>query len=71
MLHEGLKVKALLQSNWSGSRIDSANGMRGDVDPDEVSAAELDDDEGIEQVETESWNNEQVHGGNVGGVVTQ
>src|ERR1700736_6270727 len=71
MLHEGLKVKALLQSNWSGSRIDSANGMRGDVDPDEVSAAEPDDDEGIEQVETESWNNEQVHGGNVGRVVTQ
>src|SRR5438132_758635 len=36
-----------------------------DVDPDEVSAAEPDDDEGIEQVETDSWNNEQVHGGNV------
>src|SRR3979490_58659 len=36
-----------------------------DVDPDEVSAAVSDDDEGIEQVETDSWNNEQVHGGNV------
>src|SRR3979490_890952 len=36
-----------------------------DVDPDEVSAVEPDDDEGIEQVETDSWNNEQVHGGNV------
>jgi hypothetical protein len=36
-----------------------------DVDPDEVSAVEPDDDEGIEQVETESWNNEQVRGGNV------
>src|SRR6266853_3955185 len=34
-----------------------------DVGPDEVSAAEPDDDEGIEQVETDSWNNEQVHGG--------
>src|SRR5229473_7808095 len=36
-----------------------------DVDPDEVSAAEPDDDEGIEQVEADSRNNEQVHGGNV------
>src|SRR6266436_6743287 len=42
-----------------------------DVDPDEVSAGEPDDDEGIEQVETDSWNNEQVHGGNVRRVVTQ
>jgi hypothetical protein len=31
----------------------------------EVSAVEPDDDEGIEQVGTDSWNNEQVHGGNV------
>src|SRR6202043_306502 len=42
-----------------------------DVDPDEVSAVEPDDDEGIEQVETDRWNNEQAHGGNVRGVVTQ
>src|ERR1700730_13524905 len=42
-----------------------------DVDPDEVSAAEPDDDEGIEQVETESWNNEQIYGGNVRRVVIQ
>src|SRR6202022_1980463 len=42
-----------------------------DVDPDEVSAVEPDNDEGIEQVETESWNNEQVHGGNVRRVVAQ
>src|ERR1700721_2170617 len=42
-----------------------------DVDPDEVSAVEPDDDEGIEQVETDSWNNEQVHGGDVRRVVTQ
>jgi hypothetical protein len=27
--------------------------------PDEVSAAEPDNDDGIEQVETDSWNNEQ------------
>src|ERR1700686_2606245 len=42
-----------------------------DVDPDQVSAVEPDDDEGIEQVETDSWNNEQVHGGNVRRVVMQ
>src|SRR5258708_3485559 len=42
-----------------------------DVDPDEASAVEPDDDEGIEQVETDSWSNEQVHGGNVRRVVTQ
>src|SRR5882762_9365243 len=42
-----------------------------DVDPDEVSAVEPDDDEGIEQVETDGWNNEQVHDGNVRRVVTQ
>src|SRR5712675_3332747 len=42
-----------------------------DVDPDKVSAVEPDDDEGIEQVETDSWNNEQVHGGDVRRVVTQ
>ena len=32
-------------------------------------AAEPDDDEGIEQVEADRWNNEQVHGGNVRRVV--
>src|ERR1700732_1098799 len=42
-----------------------------DVDPDQVSAVEPDDHEGIEQVETDSWNNEQVHGGNVWRVVMQ
>src|SRR5450756_2328464 len=42
-----------------------------DVDPDEVSAVEPDDDEGIEQVETDSWNSEQVPGGNVRRVVSQ
>src|SRR5437588_9528430 len=46
-------------------------GISRDVDPDEVSAGEPDDDEGIEQVETDRWNNEQVHGGNVRRVVTQ
>src|SRR6266404_3646141 len=42
-----------------------------DVDPDKLSAVEPDDDEGIEQVETDRWNNEQVHGGSVRRVVTQ
>src|ERR1700731_2037265 len=42
-----------------------------DVDPDKVSAAEPDDDEGIEQVETDRWNNEQVHGGDARRVVAQ
>ena len=42
-----------------------------DVGPDELSAAESDDDEGIKQVETDGWNNEQIHGGNVRRVVAQ
>jgi hypothetical protein len=42
-----------------------------DVDPDGVSAVEADYDAGIEQVETDSLNNEQVNGGNVRRVVTQ
>src|SRR5258708_37471519 len=42
-----------------------------DVDPDKVPGVEPDDDEGIEQLETDSWNSEQVHGGNVRRVVTQ
>src|SRR6202521_4691550 len=33
-----------------------------DVDPDEVSAVEPDDDEGIDQVETESGNKKKAHG---------
>jgi hypothetical protein len=42
-----------------------------DVDPGQVSAVEPDDDEGIEQVKTDSWHNEEVHGGNVRRVVAQ
>src|SRR5271168_1381138 len=42
-----------------------------DVDPDEVSAVEPGNDEGIEQVETDSWNNKQVHAGDVRRMVTQ
>jgi hypothetical protein len=40
-----------------------------DVDPDELSAAEPDDDEGIEQVETDGRDHEQVDGGDVRRVV--
>src|SRR6266700_7882353 len=42
-----------------------------DADPDQFSAVEPDDDKGVEQVEADSWNNEQVHGGNVWRVVMQ
>jgi len=42
-----------------------------DVDPDKVSARQPNDDEGIEQVEANGWNNEQVHGGDVRRVITQ
>jgi hypothetical protein len=42
-----------------------------DVGPDEVSAVEPNDDEGLELVETNRWDNEQVHGGTVRPVVTQ
>ena len=35
-----------------------------DVDPDELSAAESDDDKSIEQVETDRRDDEQVHSGN-------
>src|SRR2546428_8081405 len=45
--------------------------MRCDVDPDEVSARQPDDDEGVEHVEANGWGNEQVHGGDVRCVVTQ
>src|SRR6202140_2322806 len=42
-----------------------------DVDPDEVSAVEPHDDEGIEQVEANGRDNKQVHGGYVRRVVMQ
>src|SRR5271169_7058824 len=42
-----------------------------DVDPDEASTVQPNDDEGIEQAETDSRSNKQVHGGNVRRVVTQ
>jgi hypothetical protein len=41
----------------------------GDVDPDELSADQPDDDKGLEQVETDRWNHEQVHGSDVWRVV--
>src|SRR5450756_627569 len=42
-----------------------------DVDPDQVSAAQTDDDEGIKQVESDGWGNEQIHSSDVRRVVTQ
>src|SRR5436853_2648314 len=45
--------------------------IRCGVDPDKVSAGQPNDDKGIEQVEANARNNEQVHGGDVRRVVTQ
>src|SRR2546428_2829394 len=42
-----------------------------DADPDKVSAGQPNDDKGIEQVEANGRNDEQVHGGDVRRVVTQ
>src|SRR5450756_625276 len=42
-----------------------------DVDPDQVSAVQTDDDEGIEQVEANGRNDEQIHGSDVRRVVPQ
>src|SRR6202011_3604022 len=42
-----------------------------DADPDQLSAIQPHYDVGVEQIETDSWNNEQVHGGNVRRVVMQ
>src|ERR1700730_5693554 len=42
-----------------------------DIDPDEVSAVEADDHEGVEQAKANGRNNEQIHRGNVRRVVTQ
>src|SRR5207247_11289056 len=51
---------------------DPVRGRMGcDVDPDKVSAGQPNDDTGIEQVEANARNNEQVHGGDVRRVVTQ
>src|ERR1035437_10023948 len=41
-----------------------------DVDPDQISAVKADDDKGIEQVEANGWDNQQIHGVNVRRVVT-
>jgi hypothetical protein len=42
-----------------------------DVDPDKLSALQSNDDKDIEQVEANGWGHEQVHGGDVGCMVTQ
>src|SRR5437764_8748017 len=54
------------------STCDPVRGRMGcDVDPDKVSAGQPNDDKGIEQVEANARNNEQVHGGDIRRVVTQ
>src|SRR5258706_1806075 len=45
--------------------------MSCDVDPNKVSAGQPDDDQAVEQIKANGWNNEQVHGGDVRRVVTQ
>src|SRR5262245_61875831 len=42
-----------------------------DVDPDQGSAFLPDDDQDIEQVEADGWNNEQVHGADIRRMVAQ
>jgi hypothetical protein len=54
-----LAVKGSLLDAYSQTSDPFGRGICCDVDPDEISAIEPDDDEGIEQVETDSWNNEQ------------
>jgi len=43
----------------------------GHVDPDEVSPVQPDDDEGVEQVEANGRDNEQIHSSDVRRVVAQ
>jgi hypothetical protein len=43
--------------------------MPGDADPDKVSEVESDNDEGVEQGEADSWDNEQIHRGDIGGMI--
>src|SRR5437660_1772445 len=51
---------------------DPVRGRMGcDVDPDKVSAGQPNDDKGIEQIEANARNNEQVHGGDVRRVIAQ
>src|SRR6516165_4376950 len=45
--------------------------MRCDIDPHKISAREPDDNSAVEQIKANGWNNEQVHGGDVGRMVTQ
>src|SRR2546430_9823943 len=45
--------------------------MTGGVDPNKVSARQPDDDQAVEQIKANGWNNEQVYGGDVRCVVAQ
>jgi hypothetical protein len=44
--------------------------MRCDVDPNKVSARQPDDDQAVEQIKANGWNNEQADGGDVRCMVT-
>jgi hypothetical protein len=41
------------------------------INPDRISARQLDDDESVEQLESDNWNHEQVHGGDSRRVVAK
>ncbi len=43
----------------------------GDVDPDKLSTPQPNDDENMEQIEADGWNDKQVHGGNIRRMVVQ
>ena len=45
--------------------------MSGDADPDKVSAVEPDNDEGVEQGEANRRDDEQIHRGDIGGMIAQ
>src|SRR5262245_14385878 len=45
--------------------------IRCDIDPDQTSATQTDDDEGIEQLEANGQNNEQIHGRDARSMIAQ
>src|SRR5213596_1952553 len=71
-VRDGSAIDAIPIADQVALACDPVRGRMGcDVDPDKVSAGQPNDDKGIEQVEANARNNEQVHGGDVRRVVTQ
>src|SRR5467141_5409636 len=70
-VRDGSAIDAIPITDHVARRLSPRECLGCDVDPDKVSAGEPYDDKGIEQVEANARNNEQVHGGNVRCVVTQ